>query len=221
MTIFVATNKMKKMNTVENLEWRYATKKFDNKKKVDGKDLETLKEAISLSATSYGLQLYKVLVIEDEATKAKLLPASWGQAQIVDASQVIVFCNYTEVKPEQVDSYLKLKADKQGIPFENLAGYGDFMKSKLAEMTKEEMGVWTSKQVYIALANLMTAAAELKIDSCPMEGFDASQYNEILGLNEKGLTAAVVAPIGYRSAEDGTQNMPKVRKDKTELFEMI
>jgi len=209
------------MNTIDSLEWRYATKKFDNTKKVAKDDLDKLKKAISLSATSYGLELYKVLVIEDKEIREKLLPASWGQQQIVDSSQVIVFCNYTDVDESMIDSYLDLKSKTLGIELAQLEGYGNFMKSTLTEMDSETVQVWTSKQVYIALANLMTAAAELKIDTCPMEGFDAAQYNEILGLSGKGLNAAVVATIGYRSDEDATQNMAKVRKPESELFELI
>ena len=209
------------MTTLENLSWRYATKKFDPSKKVSAEDLASLREAISLSATSYGLELYKVIIVEDAETRAKLLPASWGQTQITDASQVFVFANRTDVKPEEIDAYINRKAEAQGIDPENLKGYSDFMKQSITSRPQEDQAIWTSKQVYIALANLMNAAAELKIDTCPMEGFDPTQYNEILGLNEQGLNAAVVATVGYRSDEDATQNMPKVRKPQEELFELV
>lgn len=209
------------MSLIENLNWRYATKKFDPSKKISDSDIETIKEAISLSATSYGLEAYKVLIIEDENLRQQLLPASWGQTQVTDASHLLVFCSFNTVSPEYIDGYVQLKSDVQGIPSENLTGYGDFMKKTIASFPDEATKNWTAKQTYIALANAMTACAELKLDSCPMEGFDAGKYNEILGLDSKGLSAALVLPIGYRSEEDQTQHGKKVRKPLTELFEVV
>ncbi|SHJ54100.1 NAD(P)H-dependent oxidoreductase [Aquimarina spongiae] len=209
------------MQLVENLKWRYATKKFDETKKVSATDLEKIKEAISLSASSYGLQAYKVLIIEDTEVRKKLQPASWGQSQIVDASHLIVFCNYTKVQPEVIDEYLELKANTQGLNVDDLSGYGDFMKSKIGSLPEDAVKAWTAKQTYIGLGNLLAACAELKIDACPMEGFEAEQYEQILGLGAKGLSAAVIATIGYRSSEDPTQNSKKVRKPIHELFEVL
>ena len=209
------------MKLIENLQWRYATKKFDATKKVSQEDLENIKEAIRLSASSYGLQLYKVLVIEDPDIRKALREASWGQPQITDASHLFVFCNYASVQEADVDAYLELKADTQGIDIKSLQGYGDFMKDKLVSLSPEVQKNWTVRQTYIALGNLLAACAELRIDSCPMEGFDPVQYDEILGLKEKGLTTAVVASIGYRSEEDQTQDLPKVRKSANVLFESV
>ncbi|WP_299606771.1 NAD(P)H-dependent oxidoreductase [uncultured Aquimarina sp.] len=209
------------MQLIQNLEWRYATKKFDPEKKVSKSDLENIKKAISLAASSYGLQAYKVLIIEDPEVRKKLQPESWGQSQIVDASQLIVFCNYTNVDNQVIDDYLKLKADIQNLNLEDLKGYGDFMKSKITELPDEIMKAWTAKQTYIGLGNLLVACAELKIDACPMEGFSPEGYDNILNLSEKGLSAAVIATIGYRSEEDMTQHSKKVRKPIQELFETI
>ncbi|GAA4270920.1 NAD(P)H-dependent oxidoreductase [Aquimarina gracilis] len=209
------------MQLLENLKWRYATKKFDATKKVSDTDLEKIKEAVSLSASSYGLQAYKVLIIEDPEIREKLKPASWGQSQITDASHLIVFCNYTQVGPEVIDGYLKLKATTQGLNFEDLKGYGDFMKTKIGALPDEAVKAWTAKQTYIGLGNLLAASAELKIDACPMEGFEPDEYDKILGLSEKGLSAAVIATIGYRSEEDATQGNKKVRKPIDQLFETI
>jgi nitroreductase len=210
------------MNTVlEHRTWRYATKKFDASKKVSDQDLETLMEATRLSASSYGLQPYHVFVITDQEVKEKLKPASWNQSQITDASHLIVFANATDFGEELVDDYLTNMSETRSIPLEGLKGYADLMKSKLMELTTEEKSNWTARQAYIAFGNLMQAAAELKIDTCPMEGFEADKYNEILGLNDKNLYAAVVLPIGYRSEEDATQHLPKVRKSKEELFTLI
>jgi len=206
------------MKVIEHLQWRYATKKFDPTLKVSEEAIEQLKKVIQLSATSYGLQAFKVLIITDPAIKQQLQAASWNQSQVVDASHLIVFCNCTEVTNEQIDTFIHLKSGVQKIPLEALHGYGKFMKSKLGALTADEINDWTSKQTYIALGKLMVACAELKIDTCPMEGFEPAKYDEILGLTQQNLTASVVAAIGYRSEEDKTQFAPKVRKAMEELF---
>ncbi|HLP63894.1 NAD(P)H-dependent oxidoreductase [Flavobacterium sp.] len=203
---------------IKDANWRYATKKFDASKKVSAEDLETLKEAIRLSASSYGLQPYKVFIIENPELRAQLQPASWGQSQIVDASQVIVFANMTQFGDDEINAYFDNMTSTRGISIETVQGYKDFMKSKINALSAEAKSNWTAKQTYLALGNLLNAAAELKIDVTPMEGFEADKYNEILGLTEKGLNASVVATIGYRHEEDATQHYAKVRKSTEELF---
>ena len=205
-------------NFIENQKWRYATKKFDASKKVSASDLETLKEAIQLSTSSYGLQLYKVFIIENPEVRSQLQPASWGQSQIVDASHLLVFTNIVDVKESDIDAYVQNFADTRGLSVEDLKGYSDFMKSKIVPLPVEQKAVWTSKQTYLALGNLLNAAAELKIDVTPMEGFEPEKYNEILGLKALGLNASLVAAVGYRHEEDATQHYVKVRKPKQELF---
>lgn len=208
-------------NLLEDLNWRYATKKFDPNKKISAEDFETIKEAINLSPTSYGLQLYKVLIVEDEEIRKQLQPASWGQSQIVDADKLFVFCNYKNIKDEDIIEFADLKAEKLGMPKEKMKGYSDFIIAKLGERTAEENANWTAKQAYIALGNLMHACAALRIDSCPMEGFEADKYDEILGLSAQNLEAAVVATVGYRSEEDQTAYAPKVRKALSEVFHTV
>jgi nitroreductase len=203
---------------IKDANWRYATKKFDASKKVSAEDLATLKEAIRLSASSYGLQPYKVFIIENPEVRAQLQPASWGQSQIVDASQVLVFANMTQFGAAEIDAYLQNVVETRGIPADAIQGYGDFMKSKITALPDDVKANWTAKQTYLALGNLLNAAAELKIDVTPMEGFEADKYNEILGLTKKGLNASVVATIGYRHEEDATQHYAKVRKSTEELF---
>jgi nitroreductase/dihydropteridine reductase len=209
------------MNYLENLKWRYATKKFDSSKKISSENLEKLKEAIQLSVSSYGLQLYKVIIVEDTSLREKLKSVSGGQDQITEASHLVVFCNYTNIKDKHVDDFLNMTAKSQDIEVKNLSGYGDFMKGEISQMTTSESFNWTSRQTYLALGNLLNACAELKIDSCPMEGFEPEKYNDILGLSKQGLNAAIIATIGYRSNEDHTQNRPKVRKPFNELFEVL
>jgi nitroreductase len=206
---------------IENQNWRYATKKFNSEKKISNSDLEILKEAIQLSSSSYGLQPYKVLIIENEEIRKQLQPASWGQSQITDASHLFVFASVTNVDAAYITRYAENMAKTRNIPFDSVKGYADFMIGNITTLTPEKQIIWAQKQAYLALGNLLNAAAELKIDVTPMEGFLPEQYNEILGLKEKGLHATLVATIGYRHDEDDTQHYAKVRKPITELFETI
>jgi nitroreductase len=205
-------------NFITDANWRYATKKFDASKKIAAEDLATLKEAIRLSASAYGLQPYKIIIVENPALRAQLQPAAWGQSQIVDASHLIVFANMVDFGEAGIDSYIKDLTATRNIPMEAVQGYADFMKSKIIPLPVETRNTWTSKQTYLALGNLMNAAAELKIDVTPMEGFDPAQFNQILGLDKLGLNASLVATVGYRHADDDTQHYAKVRKSNEELF---
>lgn len=203
---------------IESLKWRYATKSFETDKKVSAEDIKTLKESINLAATSYGLQPFRVMVIDDPAMKTKLRAASWNQAQLEESSHVFVFASKLEVSADYIDDLIRRTAATRGIPYEALSGYGDFMKNAIAGKDAAVIQDWSRRQAYIALGTLLAAAAELRIDACPMEGFDATQYDEILGLKEKGLTAAVIATVGYRSAEDPTQHAAKVRLPLEDMF---
>jgi nitroreductase len=203
---------------LEHQNWRYATKKFDASKKITAEDLNTLKEAIRLSSSSYGLQPYKIIIVENPALRALVQPAAWGQSQIVDASHLIIFANETTVDDTVIDRYLKNISTTRNTPIEALSGYGDFMKSKISTLTQEAKNIWTAKQTYLALGNLLNAAAELKIDATPMEGFVPEQVNEILGLDKLGLNATLIATLGYRHTEDATQHYTKVRKSQEDLF---
>lgn len=203
---------------IENQQWRYATKKFDASKKISVSDFEILKEAIRLSSSSYGLQPYQVIIVENIELRKQIQPVAWGQSQIVDASHLFVFANIINFGEEGIDAYLNNMIKTRGLSTEAVSGYGGFMKSKIVPLPQEDKNAWTSKQTYLALANLMNAAAELKIDVTPMEGFEPEKVNEILGLNQKGLNAALLAPVGYRHEEDVTQFYAKVRKSNEELF---
>ncbi len=203
---------------LENQNWRYATKKFDSKKKVSKKDIDFLKEAIRLSTSSYGLQAYQILIIENPEIRAKLQVASWGQSQVVEASHLIVFANYTKIDTQDIDTYINTIASTRNIKLESILGFGESMKGSILKKSSEEINIWNQKQTYLALGNLLAAAAEIKVDVTPMEGFVATQYNEILGLNKLNLNASLVAAVGYRSDEDATQYNKKVRKSHSDLF---
>jgi nitroreductase len=205
-------------NFITNANWRYATKKFDATKKISKQDLETLKEAIRLSASSFGLQPYRVLIIDNPELRAKLQPAAWGQSQIVDASQLIVFANITNFGETEIDLSIANLTERRGLPADSLKGYGDFVKSKIVALPEDVRNTWASKQTYLALGNLLNAAAELHIDVTPMEGFEPEKVNEILGLDKLRLNASLLATIGYRHEEDATQHYVKVRKSNEELF---
>lgn len=206
------------MNLINNLEWRYATKKFDTSKKVSAESLELIKKAIQLSASSYGLQLYKILFIEDKELREKLKSASFGQSQITEASHLVVFCNYSIVTEKHVDEYFLLKSQIEQVDISNFKDYSDFIKTDVRSKSEIEKQKWTSNQTYLALGNLLNACAELKIDACPMEGFEREKYNNILGLQKQGLNTSVIATIGYRSDNDTSQHTPKVRKLIKTLF---
>lgn len=203
---------------IEHQNWRYATKKFDATKKISNEDLNTIKEAIRLSSSSYGLQPYKVIIVESPELRAKIQPAAWGQSQIVEASHLIIFANETQLDEQHIDDYITNISETRNIPVDSLAGYSDFMKSKILTLPEDSKNIWTAKQTYLALGNLLNAAAELKIDVTPMEGFVPEQVNEILGLEKLGLNTSLIATLGYRHEEDATQHYKKVRKSQDELF---
>jgi nitroreductase len=203
---------------LENLNWRYATKKFDATKKISESDLNTLKEDVRLAASSYGLQPYKVVIVENPEIREQLKAAAYGQTQITDASQLFVFANDLNAGPESVAAYIKNISETRGVPTEALGGFADMMNGVISNLSQDAKNIWTAKQTYITLGTLLAAAAELKIDATPMEGFNAAAFNEILGFDKLGLNAAVIATVGYRHDEDDAQHYKKVRKSHEELF---
>lgn len=203
---------------IDSLQWRYAVKKYSPSRKVSQADLEILKEAIRLSASAYGLQPYRVFIIENPALREKLLPAAYGQRQVVDASHLFVFASQTTITPDDINGFVKNIANTRHLTVETLGGFSDYLKNALVPMEEDAKKIWTAKQTYIALGNLLSAAAQLKIDAGAMEGFDPKQFNEILGLDKLNLNASVIAAVGYRDADDAAQHQKKVRKSTTELF---
>lgn len=209
------------MNVIDQYKWRYATKKFDAKKKISDSNIELIKESISLAPTSYGLQLFKVIIVENQEIKNELKKASYNQSQISDASHIFVFCNSTKIIGDDIDNYIKNKSSIQNKPISEISGYGDFLKTTLLKKEHKKVSIWTANQVYIALSHLMTFCPSIGIDTCPVEGFDSYKYNEILNLNNRNLNSTVVAAVGYRSNKDSSQYEKKIRKSNDELFETI
>lgn len=206
------------MTIIEKLKWRYATKKFDSAKKISPETLNELLESTQLAPTSYGLQPFKILVIEDSKIREKLKIAAYGQPQITDASQLIVFARIKNYSVQHVEEYAQNIVDTRNIDPKVIEDFINEIKGAVNSQTQEQLAVWNSKQCYLALGFLLFAAAEHQVDACPMEGFDAAKFDEILGLDEKNLSSVVIATIGYRSDDDDYQKQSKVRKSKEELF---
>ena len=207
-------------NYIESLQWRYATKKYDPARKVTAEDLETLKEAVRLSVSSVGLQPYKVVIIENPEVRNQLKEAAGGNNKnvIMDASHLFVFANEVNPGNNAIESYISNISKTRGVEQESLKGFGDYISNFLGGLTEQEKNMWTAKQSYIALSTLINSAALLKIDTTAMEGFNAEEFNSILGFDKLGLNTAVIAAVGYRHEEDANQHLKKVRKPKEELF---
>ncbi len=197
---------------IENLNWRYATKAFDTSRELQAADLEYILEAGRMSATSYGLQPFKIIVVTDEAKKQLLMGHAWNQAQVGSNGALIILAARTDVDEAMIADYCARIETTRGLPTGAAAGYKDMMIGSLMAHPIEQRTIWAQKQAYIALGTMMAAAAELKIDGCPMEGFSAEGFDEVLGLKALNLTASVIFPVGYRAESDVTQHYTKVRR---------
>jgi nitroreductase len=207
---------------LDALQWRYATKVFDAAKKITADVWQTLESALVLTPTSYGLQPYKFLVINDPAKRAELLPHSWNQKQVVDASHFVVFTARTKITDADVNKLIKLTSDVRKIPAESLNFYRDLMLGDVVNGPRSKTAHdWAARQAYIALGNLMTCAAVLGVDACPMEGFNPAEYDRVLGLNYSGYATVVTCALGYRAAGDKYASQPKVRYETNELVQQI
>lgn len=206
---------------IEDLNWRYATKKFDSSKKISHDEIEIIKESLRLTPSSYGLQPLKFLIIESPAIREKLVPASYGQMQIKDASHLIVICSLINIEDEHINEYMQNIVDTRSLDPAKLKPFRNTIKETINRLTPKEVITWTEKQAYIALGQLLHTCASMRIDATPMEGFDPKAYDEILNLSEANLKATLVCPIGYRHEEDEMQHQSKVRKPSKLLFETI
>jgi nitroreductase len=194
------------------LHWRYATKKFDPAKKIPAETWSALESALVLSPSSYGLQPWKFIVVQDPALRAKLSAAAYGQTQPVDASHFVVFTLRKNLGAADVDRYIERMVAVRGGSKEALQGYRDLMVGS-ADRAREagRLDTWMGHQVYIALGQFMASAALLGVDTCPMEGLDAAKFDAILGLAPQGLATLCACPAGYRAADDKYAAAPKVR----------
>lgn len=205
------------MNIIESLEWRYAVKKFDANKTLTQDKIETLKKAFNLTATSYGLQPLKLLVIKNKEVQKELVSHSWNQAQVLDASHVLVICIPTNFTSKEVAAYFKLVKNIRETPDAVINPFKEFLTAEIEKKSKEELLAWNKNQAYLALGNLLTVCAVENIDACPMEGFMPEKYDEVLKLNEQNLTATLVLPVGYRAKDDYMAALKKVRKNVEDI----
>jgi nitroreductase / dihydropteridine reductase len=208
------------MNIIDSLNWRYATKRMTGEK-LPASDLATILEAIRLSASSYGLQPYTIIVIEDEAVKKQLQPLARGQAQIVESSHVLVFAAWDAVTEAHVDAYLEAYSETTGMPVQKILQFGvkDRMMEGIVALPQYEQYQWAAKQAFIALGTGIVAAASLKIDATPMEGFNPRKVDELLGFPAKNLRSVALFALGYRdSAADFMAKSPKHRAKAEKLF---
>jgi nitroreductase len=203
------------------MAWRYATKLFDPSRRIDAETWSALENALVQSPSSYGLQPWKFLVIGDPALRQQLRPESWNQSQITDASHLVVFLAERQIGAEQADRLLSAMASSRGLDAGALATYRRMIEVDLIEGPRsQQIGRWTSNQVYIALGTFMTAAALLEVDTCAIEGFDPAAYDRILQLEDSPYRSSVVCAAGYRDPADKYASAAKVRYPASELIEL-
>lgn len=203
---------------IENLQWRYATKAFDTSKELAAADLDYILEAGRLAATSFGLQPFKIVVVTDAAKKATLMGHAWNQTHVGENSALIVLAARTDVDEAMIADYTHRIETTRGLAAGAVDGYKDMMVGSLMAHPVEGRTAWAQKQTYIALGTMLVAAAERKVDACPMEGFSAAGFDEVLGLAQHNLTATVILPVGYRAESDATQHYAKVRRSAEDMI---
>lgn len=196
-------------SVLQTLNWRYATKMFDASKKIPADTWSALEKTLVLAPSSFGLEPWKFFVINDPAVRQTLLEPSWKQAQVVDASHLVVLAIKKDINDADVDRSISRISEVREVPLESLEGFSNVIKKFIGGLS--DINAWSTRQVYIALSQFMVSAAMLGIDTCPIEGFMPDKYDEILGLTEKGFHAVVVCAAGYRSEDDKYASLAKVR----------
>ncbi|MWW23365.1 NAD(P)H-dependent oxidoreductase [Algibacter lectus] len=200
------------MDIIKQLQWRYATKKFDASKILTPAKLNTLKEAFNLTATSFGLQTLNLVIVKNKTLRETLLPHSYNQPQVVNASHLLIICIQENIEDSDVIDYYNNIKTIRNTPESILNPYREQLQVMMQKKTVEQRQSWSKNQAYIALGNLMTVCAIENIDACPMEGFIPEQYDQILKLGEKGLKSVLILPVGYRADDDMFSTLKKVRK---------
>jgi nitroreductase len=204
---------------LQQLSWRYATKKFDATKEIPQATWEALEQSLIGAPSSFGLQPWHFVIVKDPAIRKSLQAHSWNQSQVVDASHLVVFAARTEVGATEVGDFLSSVAETRGIALTNLEGYRGMILQFLSALPAGSgTAEWSSRQLYIALGMLLSSAAMLGVDACPLEGIDSQKYNEILGLSEQGFSVKVACALGYRAADDSAAGMKKVRFSKERII---
>ena len=201
------------MSVLQQLKWRYATKSFDKDRLLSDNQIQTLKEAFNLTATSYGLQTLKLVVVKDKSLRQELVKHAYNQAQVLDASHLLVLCVQNQIDASDVESHFDNLQRIRQTPDAVISPFKSHLTETISQMPEDKKLTWAINQAYIALGNLMTVCAMEEIDSCPMEGFIPEAFDEVLGLNEIGLKSVLLLPVGFRSKTDFFSDLKKVRKD--------
>jgi len=204
------------MNIIKALEWRYATKKFDSEAIIPQETIDLLKKAFNLTASSYGLQPVKLLIVSNKSTLSDLVPLSMNQKQVEQASHLCVFCVETTIDEAYIRAFFDRIKSVNNTPDEVLNPFRSSVISSFEQKSEDEIFKWGAKQAYLAMGNILTVCATQGVDACPMEGFNPVEYDRYLKLNEQGLRSVLVMPIGYRASDDMFGAMKKVRKPLNE-----
>lgn len=206
-------------DVISNLNWRYATKKYNPGKVVAQDKVDIILEAIRLSATSSGLQPYEVLVVTNQALREQIKPHAWNQTQITDSSHLLVFAAWDNYTAERINQMFDLTNEIRGFKNEGWENYRAMLLNTYPQRDAETNFQHAARQAYIGLGSALIAAAELKVDSTPIEGFDPAKVDEILNLKQKGLRSVVLMPLGYRADEgDWLVNLTKVRRSREQFI---
>ena len=200
------------MNIIDRLKWRYATKKFDASRVLSEDQIDVIKQAFNLTATSFGLQTLRLIVLKNKVIREELVAHAYYQKQVVDASHLLVICIQNNITNTDVDTHFKNVQTIRGTPETILEPFKNDLKSMMASKSLTEREDWSTKQAYIALGNLMTVCAAEHIDACPMEGFNPAAFDDVLNLNDKNLKSVLLLPVGFRAEDDKFAGFKKVRK---------
>jgi nitroreductase len=203
----------------ESLQWRYATKRFDPAKTIAPATWQALEESLRMAPSSFGLQPWQWIVVTNPEVRKQLQAHSWNQPQIVEASHLVVLASARDVTENEIDSFLKLTADTRSVPLESLSGYRGMIVPFVKHLKDSNtLEAWTTRQVYLALGMLLSSAAMLHVDACPMEGINPSQYDAILGLDKTNFATRVACTLGYRASTDGSASAAKIRYPHAQVF---
>jgi len=208
-------------NIIKSLNRRYATKVFDPTHKLSDDQLFQLTESLRLTPSSFGIQPWKFIVVSNSTIREELVSHSWWQRQVADASHLIVLCVANDVTETHVQNYINDIAHTRWVTLEILDGYKNIMNGSLESKTSEIRRERAEKQIYIALGFLLSIAAQLEIDTCPMEWFDSQAYDKLLWLEGSWYHSVVIVPVGHRSPDDTYAQAPKVRYPAEQVIEYI
>lgn len=204
-----------------DLNWRYATKRFAPDQKLSEVQLGLLRESLRLTPSSFGLQLWRFLFVADPEIRETLRSHAWNQPQVSEASHLVVLCRWRQVTAQDVAEFVADAAQKQGTSRESLAGYEQVIVNFIQSFSSEGLSAWLAKQVYLALGQLLTVCARMRVDACPLEGFDSEAFDDVLGLRQQNLAATVICPIGFRDPSDRFSQLPRVRWDLERVIQDI